>query len=138
MKRKHAIGSLSLLSIATLLALAIPETRPAAAQCVIADVAVQTAITGSQKPAKQSNQVTIDRRGSCSGNSSVSVGQQVQVGGTGPVVQERRSHHRIDGTSRNETGVNGPTVAVPVQVQVDVYNAADRFATPRANRFQQP
>ncbi len=130
MKIKRTIGSLSFLSIATLLALAVPESRPVAAQCVIADVAVQTAITGSQKPAKQSNQVTMERRGSCSGNSSVSVGQQVQVGGTGQVVQQRQSHHRIEGTSRNEAGVQGPTVAIPVQVQVDVYNAADRLQQP--------
>ncbi|WP_448573604.1 hypothetical protein [Trichothermofontia sp.] len=130
MKIQHTIGSLSFLSIATLLALVVPETRPAAAQCVIADVAVQTAITGSQKPAKQSNQVTMERRGSCSGNSSVSVGQQVQVGGTGQVIQQRQSHHRIEGTSRHEAGVQGPTVAIPVQVQVDVYNAADRLQQP--------
>lgn len=66
----------------------------------------------------------MERSGSCSGggNSSVSVGQQVQVGGTGQVIQQRQSHHRIEGNALNETGVKGPTVAIPVQVQVDVYN----------------
>jgi len=138
MKIKHpireaipaGITSLSLLAMATLSTLLWPSNRPVAAQCVITDVAVQTAITGSQKPAKQSNQVTIERRGACNGTSSVSVGQQVQVGGTGQVVQQRQSQHRIEGTSRNETGVQGPTVAIPVQVQVDVYNAADRLQHP--------
>lgn len=130
MKRKYTIGSLSFLSMATLLTLGLPESQPATAQCVMADVAVQTAITGSQKPARQTNQVTMERRGSCSGNSSVSVGQQVQVGGTGQVIQQRQSHHRIEGTTNHETGVKGPTVAIPVQVQVDVYNAADRLQHP--------
>ncbi len=106
---------------------AIAMTSPAMAQCVVADVAIQAAITGAQQPAEQSNNVEIDTGNSCVGNTSVSTSRQVQVGGTGPVRQTRQSRHRLQSTSETPTNANGPTVAVPVEVQVDVYNPAERL-----------
>lgn len=97
----------------------------ASAQCVVADVAIQAAIHGGDQPAEQVNDVAIDAAGPCVGNTSVSTSRQVQVGGTGEVRQYRQSRHQIRGSDR--AGRGGPTVAVPVEVQVDVYNPADRL-----------
>lgn len=121
--------SLSFLSLSTVLAFAASVDVPAFGQCVVADVAVQAAIHGSKKPAQQSNEVEIRGRDSCVGNTSVHTGKQIHVGGTEQVVQERRSQHRIGGNRRrNNTKKNhGSTVAVPVEVQVDVYNPAERL-----------
>lgn len=99
----------------------------ASAQCVVADVAIQTAVTGSRQPAEQVNDVEIDTEGPCVGNTSVSTSRQVQVGGTGRVRQERQSRHRIRGHASDSTNQAGPTVAVPVEVQVDVYNSAEQL-----------
>ena len=99
----------------------------ASAQCVVADVAIQAAIHGGDRPAEQVNEVAIDAAGPCVGNTSVSTSRQVQVGGTGEVRQVRQSRHQIRGSDRAGHGPVGPTVAVPVEVQVDVYNPADRL-----------
>ncbi len=125
---KFALVAMGFLSISAVLNIVPSADTTASAQCVIADVSVQAAINGSQKPARQTNQVDMAADRSCVGNSSVSTSTQVQVGGTGEVVQQRRSRHRLSGGS-NPYGasVNGPTVAVPVQVQVNVDNPADRL-----------
>ncbi|MDB9524648.1 hypothetical protein PN498_01495 [Oscillatoria sp. CS-180] len=68
----------------------------------------------------------IETEDSCVGNTSVSTSRQLQVGGTGHVRQERQSRHRIEGGAP-ESRPTGPTVAVPVEVQVDVYNPAERL-----------
>jgi hypothetical protein len=99
----------------------------ATAQCVVADVSIQAAIHGSRRPAEQTNDVAIDADGPCSGNTSVSTSRQIQVGGTGEVRQVRQSRHQLRGSDRPSTGAQGPTVAVPVEVQVDVYNPAERL-----------
>jgi hypothetical protein len=99
----------------------------ASATCVVADVAIQAAIHGGDTPAEQVNDVAIDADGPCSGNTSVSTSRQVQVGGTGDVRQVRQSRHQIRGSEGASQGVSGPTVAVPVGAQVDVYNPADRL-----------
>jgi hypothetical protein len=106
---------------------AIASASPVSAQCVVADVAIQATITGSSQPAQQTNDVAIESEGACVGNTSVSTSRQVQVGGTGPVRQERQSRHRLQGTNQPAAGASGPTVAVPVEVQVDVYNPAQRL-----------
>jgi hypothetical protein len=105
---------------------AIPAS--VSAQCVMADVAVQAAIHGSRQPAQQSNDVEMQSSGPCRGNTSVNTSKQVQVGGTGPVVQERRSRHQLENEG---DGPAGPTVAVPVGVQVDVYNPAEQLRPQR-------
>jgi hypothetical protein len=103
---------------------ALATFAPASATCVVADVAIQAAIHGGP-PAEQVNDVAIDTDGSCRGNTSVNTSRQVQVGGTGEVRQTRQSRHQIRGGG-GAVGA-GPTVAVPVEVQVDVYNPADRL-----------
>lgn len=100
---------------------------PASAQCVVADVAIQAAITGSREPAEQTNDVGIESEGACVGNTSVSTSRQVQVGGTERVHQERHSHHRLQGNPSESSHPGGPTVGIPVEVQVDVYNPAERL-----------
>ncbi len=102
-------------------------TPSASATCVVADVAIQAAIHGGDRPAEQVNDVAIDADGPCSGNTSVSTSRQVQVGGTGEVRQVRQSRHQIRGSDQVGQNASGPTVAVPVGVQVDVYNPADRL-----------
>ncbi|HIK45883.1 MAG TPA: hypothetical protein IGR64_13520 [Leptolyngbyaceae cyanobacterium M65_K2018_010] len=116
-----------LLSLGALLSLA----PSASAQCVVADVAIQAAIHGGENPAQQSNDVVIDAPQQCVGNTSVHSSRQVQVGGTGEVRQVRQSRHQISSQSSGARNpVTGPTVAVPVGVQVDVYNPADRLRAP--------
>ncbi|MBW4481192.1 MAG: hypothetical protein KME14_01480 [Tildeniella torsiva UHER 1998/13D] len=101
----------------------------ASAQCVVADVSIQAAIHGGSRPAEQVNDVAIDAEGPCVGNTSVSTNRQIQVGGTGEVRQSRQSRHQLRSSERTEAAgsASGPTVAVPVNVQVDVYNPADRL-----------
>ncbi|PSB00822.1 hypothetical protein [Merismopedia glauca] len=96
----------------------------ASAQCVMADISIQSNISGSRRPANQSNNVTQESHGGCSGNTAVSTNVQSNVGGREPVTQRRESRQRIDG---NSDGKGGSTVKIPVSVQVDVYNAADNF-----------
>lgn len=101
----------------------------ASAQCVVADVSIQAAIHGGP-PAEQVNDVAIDAEDRCVGNTSVSTNRQIQVGGTGEVRQTRQSRHQLRGSEPSGQGassVSGPTVAVPVNVQVDVYNPAERL-----------
>jgi hypothetical protein len=124
---RHIEDLAKFLSLSAVVAIAaIPV--PASAQCVMADVAVQAAIHGSQQPAQQSNDVEMQSSGPCRGNTSVNTSKQVQVGGTGAVVQERRSRHQLE---NDGDGPSGPTVAVPVGVQVDVYNPAEQLRPQR-------
>jgi hypothetical protein len=103
-------------------------TPSVSAQCVVADISIQAAIHGGRAPAEQVNDVAIDAPNQCVGNTSVSTSRQVQVGGTGDVRQVRQSHHQIQPSpTNNERPVQGPTVDVPVGVQVDVYNPAERL-----------
>jgi hypothetical protein len=124
---KFGIVSLGLLSISAGLNLIATDLAPASAQCVMADIAVQAAIHGSRQRSLQTNEVEMISTPLCVGNTSVSTSIQVQVGGTGQVIQQRRSRHHLEGTGGYPMPVNGPTVAVPVQVQVDVDNPADRL-----------
>jgi hypothetical protein len=127
---KFVLYSLSLVSFSTLIGFAPSLGKPASAQCVMADVSVQAAITGSEAPSRQTNEVDMQSDGPCTGNTSVSTSRQIHVGGTDPVVQERRSRHRFTGGQDNGFG-GGPTVKVPVGVQVDVYNPAEKYRNRR-------
>ena len=101
----------------------------AKAQCVVADVSIQAAIDGSEAPAEQVNDVAVNVPEQCRGNTSVHVNRQVHVGGTDTVHQARQSRHRIESgsSSQQRQGPEGPTVVVPVEVQADVDNPADRL-----------
>jgi hypothetical protein len=125
--KKLKIFSLSLLSLSATLTLASSLTPPASAQCVMADVSVQAAIRGSKKPAQQTNEVDMQSKGACVGNTSVHTGTQLYVGGGDTVIQRRNSRHRLESVSPPVTGIAGPTVKIPVNVQVDVYNPAERL-----------
>lgn len=98
----------------------------ALAQCVVTDVAVQVAVHGSRRPARQVNDVDIESDEPCTGNTSTSTSTQLHVGGTDDVVQERTARHRIRSRRTNDYGIEGRTVAVPIEVQINVDNAADR------------
>lgn len=124
---KFALFSFGLFSFSSFLTFASAFNQVASAQCVMADVAVQVAVDGSEDPAQQSNDVEMRSDGPCRGNSSVGASRQIHVGGTGEVRQERRGRHQIRGDGDSRTGVDGPTVAIPVEVQVDVDNPADRL-----------
>lgn len=121
------IFSLSLLSLSATVTLASSPILPVSAQCVMADVSVQAAIRGSKKPVQQTNDVDMQNKGACVGNTSVHTGTQLYVGGGDKVIQRRNSRHRLEGVSSPATGVIGPTVKIPVNVQVDVYNPAERL-----------
>ncbi|MEO0946765.1 MAG: hypothetical protein AAFY11_01185 [Cyanobacteria bacterium J06641_5] len=97
---------------------------PAHAQCVGADTSVQANISGNPNT-QRSNDVAFETSGSCRGNAISTSGVQVNVGGNGPVRQERRVRQRFEGN--NEGSSNGPTVTVNTNVGVDVYNAADNL-----------
>ncbi len=115
---------LSLFSLSAIVLSELPGLISAAsAQCVMTDVSVQTAIRGSRRPAEQSNNVNMRSDNSCMGNSSTQTSSQVYAGSADRVIQQRTSNHYLQG-SRNNRGVKGPTIAVPVQVKVDVYNPA--------------
>jgi hypothetical protein len=96
---------------------------PASAQCVMTDVSAQVAIRGSKRPAHQENNVDMQDSGNCRGNSTTQTSTQVYEGSADEVNQVRNSRHSVGGGEGNG-GPGGPTVKVPVGVQVDVYNPA--------------
>ncbi|ALF54825.1 hypothetical protein ACX27_21515 [Nostoc piscinale CENA21] len=120
---KSKLVLLGWLSSSALLPILPAMTHPAAAQCVMTDVSVQVAVRGSRQPSRQSNNVDLQNQGRCSGNAITQVGTQVYTG-SGRANQQRTSRQRINGGRGNGTGINGPTIKVPVGVQVDVYNPA--------------
>lgn len=132
MKPTNLLWGTMSLNVVSLSILVFSYPSVTQAQCVIADVAIQASVSGSKRPATQRNEVEIDSQGSCVGNTSVNVGRQVNVGGTGEVIQERKSRHEIRGdNNRSDTNRGGETIAIPVGVQVDVYNPADRLSSGR-------
>ncbi len=118
--------ALGLLSFSSFLPLGSFVSDSAFAGCVMADVGIQYNISGSPKPTKRTNDVAFENDGSCMGNTSVTTGIQGNVGGIELVEQHRRVRHRMSGGGKNYP-VNGPTVEIPVEVQIDVDNAADRL-----------
>ena len=62
--------------------------------------------------------------GDCRGNTSVTTGVQGNVGGNGPVRQDRKVRHRFEG---GDTGDGGSTVQIRSNPQIDVYNPADNL-----------
>jgi len=128
---------LGVIPLSGLLIWAFSATTPSLAQCVVADTSVQVSVNGSREPAQQSNDVEVDTPENCSRNRSVSTGRQVQVGGTDPVIQKRRSRHQINNrTEESESAGSGSSVVIPVEVQLDVYNAADEVSRPEEGSTQ--
>jgi len=103
----------------------IPALTPkASAQCVMTDVSIQAAVRGSRQPAQQTNRTDLQSEGACVGNTITQTSTQVYTGSADRVIQQRTSSQRLQGGTSNRAGVAGPTIKVPVQVQVDVYNPA--------------
>jgi hypothetical protein len=109
------------------------SSTPTQAQCVAADVSLQVAVHGSRQPAQQTNDVGFSQSGACRGNWSLNNSRQIQVGGTGEVVQERQSHTHFQGDP-NDSRPGESTVFVPVGVGVDVYNPAEQLRSRRTSR----
>ncbi|ACK66312.1 hypothetical protein PCC8801_2293 [Rippkaea orientalis PCC 8801] len=97
------------------------------AQCIQGDVSIQYNISGSQKPTTRTNDVVMEKNPKCSGNSSITTGVQGNRGGKTPVEQHRRVHQVQTGGQGNPTGIDGSTVQIRSNVQVDVDNPTDRF-----------
>ncbi len=121
---KFKLLTLSLLSASACLGGAYYAVPDAVAQCVMTDVSVQVAIRGSHRPAQQDNSVKLGSDSSCSGSAITQTNTQVYAGKADQVIQQRNSNQYLQGTGNSRTGVRTPTVAVPVQVKVDVYNPA--------------
>lgn len=124
---KLGLLAFSLLSCSSFLTLEHILTKPASAQCVQADISIQYNISGSRQPTERTNDVEFEKKGTCTGNANVTTNVQGNVGGTGRVTQTRQVRNRIQGDSDNRTGVNGPTVQIKTNPQIDVYNPVDRF-----------
>lgn len=108
--------------------LSIIYPQLASAQCVQADISVQYNISGSKVPTERNNDVQMQSEPGCQGNSSVTNSVQGNVGGDGPVQQNRRVRHRqTNNNQSNPTGVQGSTVQIQTGVEVDVYNPAERL-----------
>jgi hypothetical protein len=93
-------------------------TESASAQCVMSHNGVQ--LNMSQYPAEQGSNVQMESTGPCTGNSSSTSGTQVNIGGNGRVKQQQNVRQKMEGGTGNRTGVNGPTVKIPVVVPVNV------------------
>jgi ribosomal protein L21E len=119
-----SIGLCSLTTLATLVSLPISR---ASAQCVMNDTNIQVTISGSRQPTRRTNDVTQGSTGNCVGNSTSSTNVQTNIGGTERATQNRRSSQQITGGDGNPTGVNVPPVKLRQNVQIDVYNAADKL-----------
>ena len=124
---KFKVLALGLLSFSSFLFLGANFTKKVSAQCVQADISIQSNISGSRQPTERSNDVILESNGPCTGNSSVTTGVQSNVGGNGRVQQRRRVRQRIQGGSGNGSGVNGTTVQIKTNPQIDVFNPADNL-----------
>jgi hypothetical protein len=124
---KSSFYSLGLLALASLSTLAIDRVNPASAQCVMNDTNIQVAINGSKQPSDRTNQVRQGSTGSCVGNAVNTTNVQSSTGGTDRASQQRQSNQQINGGTSNPTGVNIPPVKLHQNVQIDVYNPADRL-----------
>lgn len=120
---KLHLMSFGLLSISSFLPFIPSFTPPASAACVMTDVGVQVAVHGSRNPATQTNEVTMQDLGHCTGSTVTNVGEQVYVG-PGEVEQNRESNQVVGGDPTTPYGGLGPTVRVPVYVPVDIYAPA--------------
>ena len=117
----------SLLSAWSLLNIVSGFSRPAIAQCVQADVAVQYNISGSKEPTERSNDVNFQSHDNCRGNVSVTTSVQGNEGGNGRVRQTRTVRHRFENSAGNSDRLGGSTIQIQSNPTIDVYNAADNL-----------
>ena len=112
---------LSLFSVSTLFYLIPGTTKIASAACVGLDVNNQLALTSSQEPSTQGNNVDFNASPDCFGNVTSSTNTQLGVS-NGPINQQRDSTHNLIGSDENAHGLSGPTIFVPVDNQFDINN----------------
>lgn len=99
------------------------SSSPSFAQCIQSDMSLQYRANGATEPTRRSNEVDMESSPSCTGNTSVTFGEQGIVGGQDRGQQHRRVNHTHNGEA-NETGVNAPTIQHRTNVGIDVYNPA--------------
>ncbi len=125
MKAYLSIGLLTLSS--SLCAAAILFSPMAQAQCVMNDTNLQVSISGSKQPTNRTNNVRQGSTGNCVGNTVNTTNVQTNVGGTDRATQNRQSNQQLNGGNSNPTGVNLAPAKFRQNVQIDVYNPADRL-----------
>ena len=104
--------------------LSVPSS--ASAQCVGSSISPQISISGSKQPTSRQNNVRMNASGPCTGSTSHTGITQVRIGGTQRGQQNINVDQQINGSS-NSSGINGTTVLIQANPQIDVYNAADDF-----------
>jgi long-subunit acyl-CoA synthetase (AMP-forming) len=124
---KPAYYPLGLLALATFSTVISSHVTPASAQCVMNDTNIQVAINGSKQATDRSNRVSKNSTGSCVGNAVNSTNVQSTTGGTDRASQQRQSTQQVNGGTSSLTGVSVPPVNLQQNVQIDVYNPADRL-----------
>jgi hypothetical protein len=118
--------SIGLLTLPALCA-AILFAPNAQAQCIMNDTNLQVSISGSKQPTNRTNNVRQGSTGNCVGNTVNTTNVQTNVGGTDRATQNRQSNQQLNGSNSNPTGVNLAPAKFRQNVQVDVYNPADRL-----------
>ena len=113
-----------LLACSGIFSLNLITSSPLLAQCVQTAVGVQVDV--SRGKANQTYNRDAKQQGPCTGNTNVTTGTQVNVSGNG-VNQHREVKQRMNGGSKNRSGINGPTVQHGVNVQFDLDNKADGY-----------
>jgi hypothetical protein len=118
---------LGLLVLASLSTFAPGQVTPASAQCVMNDTNIQISINGSRQATDRTNQVRQGSTGTCVGNGVSTTNVQSTTGGTDRANQQRQSNQQVSGGSSSPTGVSVTPVKLQQNVQIDVYNPADRL-----------
>jgi hypothetical protein len=124
---KFSCYSLGILVLASLSTFAPGQIIPASAQCVMNDTNIQISINGSRQATDRTNQVRQGSTGSCVGNGVSTTNVQSTTGGTERASQQRQSTQQINGGTSSPTGINMAPVKLHQNVQIDVYNPADRL-----------
>jgi hypothetical protein len=122
----HTRFSLIFLAISAFLPFMTSFNSPAAAQCVMIDVSNQLAMHGSHNPSDQTNNVNMNSQGPCVGGAIGTYNAQTAVS-PGDVTQTRNSNSSISNGMTgvpNVPGIGGPTLMIPVETQIDLYNPA--------------
>ena len=119
--KSSKLFALSLLSLVSLSPLLPGLTQKAHGLCVAVDVNTQVALRGTKESSHQENNVAAVSTPDCFGNVSTSVGTSVGRGDS--ISQTRNSTHILEGAAENVRGLGleGETIFVPVNNQVDIY-----------------
>ncbi|WP_309727989.1 hypothetical protein [Chamaesiphon sp. OTE_75_metabat_556] len=121
----YSPGLLALASLST--TFAIYQVTPASAQCVMNDTNIQVSINGSRQTTDRTNQVRQGSTGNCVGNSVSTTNVQSTTGSTDRANQQRQSNQQVSGGTSSSTGMSVAPVKLHQNVQIDVYNPADRL-----------